>query len=85
MKLIPSTINTHSILYETLCTIWYHLQNLKNAKNTHGGVLLLVLLKETVSMGVFYVFKISQMVPNPPKHYTKLHKIHRETPVLESL
>ena len=22
---------------ETLCTIWYHLYNLKNMKNTHGG------------------------------------------------
>ena len=22
------------------CTIWYHLYNLKNEKNTHGGVLL---------------------------------------------
>ena len=25
--------------------IWYHLYNLKNVKNTHGGVLLLVYLK----------------------------------------
>ena len=24
------------------CAIWYHLYNLKNVKNTHGGVLLLV-------------------------------------------
>ena len=24
------------------CTIWYHLYNLKNMKNIHGGVLLLV-------------------------------------------
>ena len=24
-----------------LCEIWYHLHNLKNVKNTHGGVLLL--------------------------------------------
>ena len=22
-----------------LCAIWYHLYNLKNVKNTHGGVL----------------------------------------------
>ena len=28
-----------------LCTIWYHLHNLKNVKNTHGRVLLLVKLK----------------------------------------
>ena len=26
----------------THCTIWYHLYNFKNVKNTHGGVLLLV-------------------------------------------
>ena len=25
-----------------LCAIWYHLYNLKNMKNTHGGLLLLV-------------------------------------------
>ena len=24
------------------CAIWYHLYNLKNVKNTYGGVLLLV-------------------------------------------
>ena len=24
------------------CVVWYHLHNLKNVKNTHGGVLLLV-------------------------------------------
>ena len=27
------------------CAIWYHLYNLENAKNTHGGVLLLVQLQ----------------------------------------
>ena len=26
------------------CTIWYHLNNFKNVKNTHGRVLLLVKL-----------------------------------------
>ena len=31
---------------ETPCTIWYHLYNLKNVKNTHGEVLLLKLLKK---------------------------------------
>ena len=25
-----------------LCSIWYHLYNLKDMKNTHGGVLLLI-------------------------------------------
>ena len=33
-------------LYETLCPIWCDLYNLKNVKNTHGGVLLLVKLQE---------------------------------------
>ena len=27
------------------CAIWYHLYNLKNVKNTHEGVLLLVKLQ----------------------------------------
>ena len=28
-----------------LCAIWYHFYNLKNVKNTHGRVLLLVKLQ----------------------------------------
>ena len=40
-----------------LCAIWYHMYNLKNVKNTHGGVLLLVkpatLLKVTLLHGCF--------------------------------
>ena len=37
----------HSLIgiYVTLCAIWYYLNNLKNVKNTHGGVLLLVKLQ----------------------------------------
>ena len=31
--------------YVMCCTIWYHLYNLKNVKNTHGGVLILVKLQ----------------------------------------
>ena len=31
--------------YVMLCAIWYNLYNLKNAKCTHGGVLLLVKLQ----------------------------------------
>ena len=30
-----------------LCAIWYHLYILKNLKNTHGGVLLLVKLQNS--------------------------------------
>ena len=60
------------------CAIWYHLYNLKNLKNTHEGVLLLVKLqaknlqfyqKKHSSMGVFHAFKIVQMIPNCQKHH----------------
>ena len=54
--------------YVKICAIWYHLYNLKSVKNTHGGVLLLVVqfqakslqlyLKKHSSMSVFYVFKL---------------------------
>ena len=37
------------------CAIWYHLYNLKNVKNTHEGVLLLV-LKVTLLHGCFSRF-----------------------------
>ena len=32
-----------------LCSIWYHLCNLKNVKNTHRGVLVLVKLQDEAS------------------------------------
>ena len=36
-----------SILYYVMrSAIWYHSYNLKNVKNTHGGVLLLVKLQD---------------------------------------
>ena len=41
------------------CAIWYHLYNLKNVKNIHGGVLLVVactLLKVTLLHGCFSRF-----------------------------
>ena len=41
------------------CAIWYHLHNLKNVKNTHGGVLILkptTLLKLTFLHGYFSRF-----------------------------
>ena len=31
--------------HETLYAIWYHLHNLRNVKNTHGGMLPLVTFK----------------------------------------
>ena len=32
-------------LFVMRCAIWYYLYNLKNVKNTHGGVLILVKLQ----------------------------------------
>ena len=44
-------------VYVVRCTIWYHLYNLKNMKNTLGRVLFLVKLQaEHTSMGVFHIF-----------------------------
>ena len=53
----PLAVNTYVIL----CAIWYHLYNLKNAKNTYGGMLLLVKLQSTVTKSnilpwVFFTF-----------------------------
>ena len=35
---------------ETLCEIWYHLYNLKNVKNTHEGMLILVKLQAVLQL-----------------------------------
>ena len=35
------------------CAIWYHLHDLKNVKNTHGGVLLLLKLKDLLKITLF--------------------------------
>ena len=43
-------------LYVIRCAMWYHLYNLKNVINAHGGVLLLVrlqALKVTLLRGCF--------------------------------
>ena len=42
------------------CAIWYHLYNLKNKKNTRGGVLLLVKLQafNTPPWVLFLFFKL---------------------------
>ena len=36
------------------CAIWYHLYNLKNVKNTHGGVLILVKLQAIWDIRAFF-------------------------------
>ena len=38
-------IQTGARSFKIRCAIWYHLRNLKNVKNTHGGLLLLVKLQ----------------------------------------
>ena len=38
------------------CAIWYHLYNLKNMKNTHGGVSILVKLQAEAPSFVFFTF-----------------------------
>ena len=48
------------ISYETLCANWYHLYNLKNVKNTHGGAFLLAKLQANICKLVFLgVFLLS--------------------------
>ena len=43
-----------------LCAIWYHLCNLKNVKNTHGGVFLLVLKVTFLHCPAgIYLFKVN--------------------------
>ena len=49
------------------CAIWYHLYNLKNVKNTHGGVLILKLQASATSGCSNFnlwkaVFKNSEMI-----------------------
>ena len=70
-------------LYETLCAVWYHLYNLKNVRNTHGGVLLLVkfqaedciFTKSNTHPRVFFTFfklckwyKIAQSITYSPEN-----------------
>ena len=43
--IISVLLDTHSTKYVVRCTIWYYLYNLKNVKNIHGGVLILVKLQ----------------------------------------
>ena len=38
-------IMSTQVIYVVRCAIWYHLYNLKNVKDTHGEVLILVKLQ----------------------------------------
>ena len=72
-----SVLHQNKALYVMRCAIWYRFYNLKNVRNTHGGVSLLVKLQDsachftksnTHPWGFFHVFKIVQMVPNRVNH-----------------
>ena len=52
-------VNHVSSVFEMLCAVWYHLYNLENVKNTHGGVVLLV--KVIVFHGCFSRFKLCKL------------------------
>ena len=47
---IQFTMWTSSSLYVVRCAIWYHFFNLKNVKNSHGGVLILVKLQASLQL-----------------------------------
>ena len=50
------------------CMIWYHLDNLKNVKNTHGGVLILVKLQ---------AFSLQIKINTPPWVFFTCYKLYK--------
>ena len=82
-----------------LCAIWYYLYNLRNVKNTYGGVLLLkpaTLLKVTVLHGCFSRFlncingtksrnapHISSVITELQRNAKKVFKCYDAGPILK--
>ena len=62
-----------------LCTIWYHLYNLENVENTHGGVSLSVPKSDTPPWVFFTFFKlykcyqIAQRITIIPDVFHEMH------------
>ena len=58
VSLFATDTDNQKILYVILCAIWYHLYILKNVRNPHGGLLLLVACNFTKSKTpwVFFTF-----------------------------
>ena len=58
LKLLPGYWFLKSQIYVIFCVIGYHLYNLKNIKNTHGGMLLLAcnFTKSNALPWVFFTF-----------------------------
>ena len=54
LTILASFLENLLKLYIMLCIIRYHLYNLKNVKNTHGGVLLLVRFQASASASKFF-------------------------------
>ena len=52
----PCVLLLVSEQYVMRCAIWYYLYNLKNVKNSHGGVLILVKLQVKTPSWVFFTF-----------------------------
>ena len=81
-KQIQRTINKFHILqilpklyfqkymYVMFCAIWYHFNNLKNLKNTHGGFFFLIKLQAKVLfLRCFSRFLNCTMVPIRATHH----------------
>ena len=64
----------------TLCAIWYHLYNLKNVKNTNGGVLLLVTLLHGCFSRILYCINGTKSHKAP--HIIQ-YKTCRNTPLFQ--
>ena len=58
-------------LYVVRCTILYHLYNLKNVKNTHGGVLLLVKLQAEATCRLLFKLSKQHQIVQSIKYFEK--------------
>ena len=65
--------NVYGCSYVVRCAIWYHLYNLKNVKNTHGGVLLQVKLQAAIW---YHLYNLKN-VKNVFFTFFKLYKWHQ--------
>ena len=67
--------------YVMRCTIWYHLHHLKNVKNTHGRVLLLVKLQAKAFTKIYFILPLTLILFRVPLTYKQwnLHiYIHKQ-------
>ena len=84
------TWRTLFCIYMWCCSIWYHLYNLKNLKNTHGGVLLLVKLQTsacnfTKSNAPPWVFSRFLNCTNSTKSRIASHTIMNASVIINTL